>query len=374
MEVEFEIKCLRCGSVYPGKYWYWKCEKCGGALEIELKLDFKAGIGDLIDGKSHSMWRYGKLIPVSSRFRVSIGEGMTPLITRVISGINVLFKLEYLNPTGSFKDRGASAVITRALELGAERVVEDSSGNAGLSIAAYASAANLRAKIYVPKGAPEGKKSLIKLLGGELVEAGSRVEAARRAVNELEPDDYYVGHSWNPFFIEGIKTIAHEVAEQCNWRIPQSIVVPVGNGTLLLGLYKGFKELLDLSAIDWMPRLIAVQAAGYAPLYESIYGGVEWRSRAELADAIKIKNPPRLEQMRRVIEETDGDVVVVEDHEIVGGLKTLLKMGLIVEPTSAAALAALMKIRGEIDGIACIPLTGSGIKMASRLLSLLHAT
>jgi len=371
-EPEFTIKCTKCGEEFPDNYWYWNCSKCGGPLDVLIEIAEAKREEHLTSEKS--MWRYQWFIPASMKFKVTLGEGCTPMIRRKIANVNVLLKLEFLNPTGSFKDRGSSVAITRAISLQARRVIEDSSGNAGASISAYATAAGIQAKIYVPKSAPKAKKEIIMTFGGQLVEAESRSEAAKRAVKELCKGEYYIGHAWNPFFIEGIKTIAYEIAEQMNWKTPDNIIVPTGNGTLLLGLYKGFNELIDAGWINDMPRLIAVQAEGCAPLYEAIYGTKAGKGRSKLADAIRVPNPPRINQMVEAIKNTEGKVVTVNDKEIAHGLECLVKLGLLVEPTSATAVSALMKLSsvGEIEGVVCIPLTGCGVKMTSKILRIIH--
>ena len=367
---KISLKCSKCQSIYPENYLNWKCEKCGSPLEIIFEIEEKSR--QLINFEDYSMWRYERFMAVRNESKVTLGEGWTPIIEKEIFGIKVALKLEFLNPTGSFKDRGASTVISRAVQSGVKRIVEDSSGNAGLAISAYASAAKIKAKIYVPIKASKAKKKLIQILGAQLIETKNRAEAFIKAVNELEENDYYVGHSWNPFFIEGVKTIAYEIAEQYNWKIPKTIIVPTGNGTLLLGLYKGFKELNSYGFIDEIPRLIAVQVSGYTPLYEAIYGKRDWNRKSRLADGIKISNPPRINEMKNAIINTNGDVIVVNDDEIIHSLKVLLKMGLIVEPTSATAIAALLKMKSDIEDNICIPLTGSGIKMPDKILRAIH--
>ncbi|MCS7385516.1 MAG: threonine synthase [archaeon GB-1867-005] len=369
---KFTIKCSECGIELPENYWYWNCRNCGAPLEIKIE---KPNVTRReLSIREGSIWRYKEFIPLNEKSKVTLGEGFTPMIKRKIANINVLLKLEFLNPTGSFKDRGASTAITRAISLKAKRVVEDSSGNAGASIAAYATAAGIQAKIYIPKSAPKAKKEIIMIYGGQLTEAKSRSEAAERAVKELNEGDYYIGHAWNPFFIEGVKTMAYELAEQLKWNPPDNIIVPTGNGTLLLGLYKGFNELINIGWIKHRPKLIAVQPVGCAPLYEAIYGKSAGKRKAVLADAMRVANPPRIKQMIEAIRNTEGKVILVDDAEIVCGLKHLLKLGLLVEPTSASAVSALIKLKNEgtIEGETCIPLTGCGVKMASKILRIVQ--
>lgn len=372
MKSNYEIKCLKCGEYLPINYKYWKCSKCNSPLEINiLELNINK---NKLRNRAFNLWRYREAIPLNGEIKVTLGEGGTPLIKKEIEKNKIYFKLEYLNPTGSFKDRGACIAVNRAILLKAKRIVEDSSGNAGTAISAYSTAAGIPSKIYVPKNTPKNKKNLIKAFGAQIVEAKNREAAAKRAVLELEEKDYYIGHSWNPFFIEGIKTIAYEIIEQNNWQPPDKIIVPVGNGTLLLGLFKGLKELLTLEWINKIPKLIAVQAEGYAPLYKAIYNKKNGKKKSKLADAIKILNPPRLNQMIKAIRETNGEVIVVTDKEIVTGLRKIIKIGLLVEPTSAAAFSAFLKMKGNIDANEkiCIILTGSGMKMIGEIIRLIN--
>jgi len=366
----YEIKCLNCGKHLPLNYKYWKCIKCNGPLEVNIqKLNIDK---NKLSKRAFNLWRYREAIPLNGKIRVTLGEGGTPLIEKEIEKHKVYFKLEYLNPTGSFKDRGASIAVNRAILLKAKRIVEDSSGNAGTAISAYSSAARIPSKIYVPKNAPKNKKNLIKAFGGYIIETKNRETAAKRAISELGEDDYYIGHSWNPFFIEGIKTTAYEIIEQKNWQPPDKIIIPVGNGTLLIGLFKGFKEMLTLGWINKIPKIIAVQAEGYTPLYEAIYNKKNRKKKSKLADAIKITNPPRLNQMIKAIKETNGEVIAVTDEEIITGLRKLLKIGLLVEPTSATAFSAFLKMKENIDTDEkiCIILTGSGMKMINEIIKL----
>ncbi len=269
-----------------------------------------------------------------------------------------------MNPTGSFKDRGSAVAVSRALELGVKAVVEDSSGNAGISVAAYAAAAGVKARIYVPKDAPEGKKNLIRSLGAELIEVQSRDEASRMAIESVGPGEAYIGHAWNPWFLQGTKTLAYELLDQLG-HVPDAVVLPVSAGTLLLGLWIGFNELLNLGLINRVPRLYAVQAQGFASLYERMHGNYI-REPTKLADALRVYNPPRIEQMVNAIRESNGDALVITDDELLQSWKSLLRRGFIIEPSSAIALSGYMKLLSnnhiDKDEETVIVLTGSGLK------------
>lgn len=361
------LKCQACGSVYELSELVWRCS-CGGVLDVVSRVRaFEP------DPRRRGVWRYSGMLPVSSSAAVSLGEGGTPAVEREVYGLRVVFKLEYLNPTGSFKDRGSSVVVTHLKSLGVGRLVADSSGNAGLSIAAYASAAGVSCRVYAPRSAPVGKKMLIKAFGAELIEVESREAATQAAQSDLS--GFYAGHLWNPFFLEGCKTLAFEAFEEVGE--VDAVVLPVGSGTLLLGAWKGFRELAGAGVAGKLPRLYAVQAENSAPLFRELYGR-DWvpESWEVLADGIAVPSPPRLKQIASAVRESGGDVVVVRNSSIPGALKTLARMGFLVEPTSAVVLPALAELAemGSLDKgeRVLVPLTGSGLKTLDKLPQLLN--
>ncbi|MGC8849203.1 MAG: threonine synthase, partial [Candidatus Bathyarchaeia archaeon] len=262
--------CGSCGGEFSLMDRVWRCS-CGGLLDIEYEAEFPL---DKIRWREPSMWRYREAIPILNDSNiVSFLEGFTPLLRVDIGGRAVLVKEDRLFPTGSFKDRGASVLISKVKELGVGSVVEDSSGNAGCSIAAYSARAGVHCRVFAPWDASPVKLAQISFYGAELVRVpGSREEAASAAL-EAAGDDYYASHSWNPFFLHGAKTFAFEVCEQLGWHAPDSVVLPVGNGTLLLGAYIGFRELMEADVIHGMPRLVGVQSMNCAPLYQAFKRG-----------------------------------------------------------------------------------------------------
>ncbi|MEM4657565.1 MAG: pyridoxal-phosphate dependent enzyme [Candidatus Methanosuratincola sp.] len=310
------------------------------------------------EGRS-GMWRYSPWLPFSSH-PVTLGEGGTPLIKSEDSGVEVLLKLEFVSPTGSFKDRGASISISRAVALGAKTVVEDSTGNAGVAASAYAARAGIRSRIYIPADAPNSKKDLMRACGAELVECRDRAEASERAVSELRSGDLYIGHAWDPFYIMGMETAAFEIYEQ--YGVPDSILVPVASGTLLLGLYRGFRGLFECGISDRIPRIFGVQGEECAPIYEEVHGPVSRTYGSSLADGLRIAHPPRKREIIDAISSSGGDVCVVSDPDIADGLRCLLGMGIMAEPTSATVFAALSKHRLSLGSSVLIPVTGSGMK------------
>jgi len=330
--------------------------------------------------------------------RVTLGEGMTPLVDADrgresaddgdadADPWNASFKLEYVFPTGSFKDRGATATLTRAHELGVERVVEDSSGNAGAAIATYAARAGIEAEIYVPADAKASKLRAIRRAGAEAVRIeGSRQDVTDACVRAVEggsdadgggstdadggSDAWYASHAWNPAFFEGTATAAYEIALQRDWNAPDAVVTPLGHGTLFLGVHRGFRRLERAGWIDAVPRLYGAQAAGVAPIVESLHGPEAADPDGavnEAADGIQIAEPVREAEIRAAIDATDGDALAVTEAAATRELDRLHAAGFYTEPTCAVAPAALrtLRERGEIgpDEDIVVPLTGSGLK------------
>ena len=214
------------------------------------------------------MWRYREALPIGGDVPiVSMGEGFTPLLPVELDGRRLHLKLDFLFPTGSYKDRGASVLISRARELGVRAVVEDSSGNAGCAVAAYAARAGITCDIFVPEAASPAKTVQIGMYGARLHRVPGTRERTAEAAQRAAGTAFYASHVWNPFFLHGTKTFAYEVWEQLGFSAPDALVLPAGNGTLLIGAYIGFCDLLMCGLIERMPRLVAVQAERCAPLY-----------------------------------------------------------------------------------------------------------
>ena len=270
--------CQKCDKKFSLGQTIWKCA-CGGLLDIQISPSFPI---DKIRRRKPSLWRYREALPIEEdRNVISFDEGFTPLLPVDFSGRTVWLKQDHLFPTGSYKDRGAAVLISKAKELGVPAVVEDSSGNAGCAIAAYCAKARIPCEIFVPEDTSPGKLAQIQLYGASLHKvSGSREDTARAVLNAAEKD-YYASHSWNPFFFHGTKTFAFEICEQLGWKAPDTIIVPVGNGTLLLGVDIGFRELRQAGITDKLPKIIGVQAAHCAPLFKAFAGGLKESSPIE---------------------------------------------------------------------------------------------
>jgi len=332
-------------------------------------------LGD-ISQRPATMWRYRETIPVPEGFEVTLGEGMTPLldmhpsmresVLAAQSASRIMLKLDSLFPSGSYKDRGVSVMVSHCKRLGLRHVVEDSSGNAGSSFAMYCAVAGIACDIYVPEATSPAKLTQVIVSGGNLVRVAGDRQATSDAVWQAAQSHYYVGPAWNPFFFHGTKTFAFEVCEQLGWKAPDAVVIPTGNGTLLLGCWIGFDELRRAGVIDRVPRLIAVQAARCAPL-----AGATTFSPT-IAEGIAIPRPIRREQCLQAVRETKGRVVTVTDAQTIASLGLALRAGYYIEPTCATALAALPHIR-DIEGTIVLAITGHGLKTNDTIAKVLQA-
>jgi threonine synthase len=293
---------------------------------------------------------------------VSLGEGNTPLVWTEAFGRQVAFKCEYQNPTGSFKDRGTTALVTFLKSRGVTEAVEDSSGNAGASFAAYAARAGIRARVFVPESASGPKRRQIEMYGAELVPvAGPRsnaAEAVKRAVAESETGFLaYASHAYLPFNLPGYATIAREIVEQAG-RVPGAVIVPAGQGGLLLGAWRGFVALNPPNVTRESPRMVGVQAAACSPL-ASQKSKVEGQT---LAEGVRVSNPLRKNAVRKAVEESGGWWATVEEKEILPGRDALARRGFYVEPTSALVWKALEESLPRLPDPVVVILTGSGLK------------
>jgi len=303
-----------------------------------------------------------------------MNEGFTPLEEIEFNGNRILLKVDYLFPTGSYKDRGATVLISKMKEWGVQKVVEDSSGNAGSAIAAYCAKAGVKCEIYVPQFTSPGKLIQIQAYGATLKKVeGSRERTAEKAV-EAASKIPYASHCWNPFFLHGTKTFAFEVWEQMGWKAPDTLVLPIGHGTLFLGAYIGFKELKEAGRIKKIPKLVGVQSTACAPLYQAFKKG--WREprrilkKETMAEGIAIAEPVRGRQILEVVGGTGGEILAVTETEIRVAQREMGRKGHFIEPTSAATVAGLKKYlraKGRKEAIVST-LTGTGLKSAGKML------
>lgn len=372
--------CTKCNTVYPVDERVWRC-RCGGLLDIRFEAAFPI---EKIEKRKPTMWRYREAIPIEDdAFIVSFDEGFTPLNEVHIDvegnavGRKVLVKQDFLFPTASYKDRGASVLISRVKALGVGEVVEDSSGNAGSAVAAYCAAAGIGCRIFVPETVSPGKLAQITLYGAQLNKIPGSREDTAAAVKTAAENTYYASHSWNPFFFHGTKTFAFEVCEQLGWRAPDTVILPVGNGTLLLGAYIGFKELKTAGVTKKIPRVFGVQSSNCAPLYKAFKENLKdipaIKSEKTAAEGIAIAAPIRGKQILEAVKETGGDFIAVTETEITQALSEMCGKGYYIEPTSAAATAGvktyLREARPPGDDVIVSVFTGHGLKAGDKMVS-----
>ncbi len=345
-----------------------------------LLLTPMPGIGrDLIESRTRSLWRYRAALPFVPDQPITMGEGCTPLVAGQLHGAPALFKCEWFMPTGSFKDRGASVMLSLLREQGVEAVLEDSSGNGGASIAAYAAAGGLAATIMAPASTSPAKTVQMRAYGAavELVD-GSRQDTAEAAVRRAE-QVFYASHNWHPFFLQGTKTLAYELWEDLDFRAPDNVIVPCGAGSNVLGCSIGFGELLRSGQIAALPRIFAAQPANCAPIAESFLSGtdepVPTEIRPTIAEGTAIAAPLRLVEVLGALRETRGGAVMLSEEEIIQATRDLAALGFYVEPTCAQVGAAFDKLlaSGAIqpEQTTVLVLTGTGLKATPRIAAMM---
>jgi threonine synthase len=349
-----------------------RCPSTGEPLEYTDLPPFDAGA---IDPAQQGLWRYAAMLPVvaAGQTRISLGEGWTPLIPDTWGGVPVHWKLDSLMPSGSYKDRGFSVLVNWLVGLNASIAVEDSSGNAGASLACYAARAELHACIYVPESAPAPKKAQVAVYGAELVEVpGPRSAATDAAVaaTRLNKGTKYASHALHPAYLLGQMTSAWEIWEQLGGTAPDWFIAPVGQGGLLLGAWRGFQQLHAADLIDKLPRMVAVQVVPYTAIYDAFHAGLK---RVEIvcpqfepvsADGVAIIKPNRSVTVLEALRHSRGTAIAVSDKAVLTARDRLAEQGLFVEPTSATVAAALHKLKAQIrPGETVVAmLTGHGLK------------
>lgn len=366
MRPRFSISCQRCGESVDAEPWQWR-HACGGTLRLDVEVD--ASRAAACSSSHRGMARFAPVLPLRHVPETPVGD--TPMAMEDIEGVQVGLKLEYLNPGGSFKDRGAYVTLARCAELGFKSIVVDSSGNAGVAVGLMGLRFGVAVDVFLPRSTPEGKKLLLRVLGARLHESDGDRMAVHSATLEHAASSgaAYAGHWFNPYFAHGVKTMAYEAVEQ----MPEIdfIFCPVGAGTVLLGMHTGLSELRVAHPSMRMPRLVAVQAAGYSPVCEALGVPGARGERSHLADGIAIASPPRMVEIAAAVTHTGGFCCTVTDSDIIPALRWLTGRGYVVEPTSAVPLAALFRCirdgRVPAGGRVLLPLTGTGMKLLEEL-------
>jgi threonine synthase len=361
-----DIACTICDRSYLQYGLPYLCPHCGGLYDFRNPSHFDPA---LVDRSKPGIWRYSHTFGLPSDFApLSLGEGNTPLLWAELYGRTIAFKCEYQNPSGSFKDRG-SAVIAAWLQLrNVHEAVEDSSGNAGASFAAYAARAGIKARIFVPESAGGPKRRQIEAYGAELVRVpGGRKDASDAAKIAIKEGVAYASHAYLPFNLPGYATVAYEIFEQLGNKMPGAVILPAGQGGLLLGVSRGLDSLhIAMNIADEKSIIIGVQARECAPLWAAFTKGKEAErlvvENQTLAEGVRVSSPVRAEGVLRAVLASQGTICVVGENEIIPCRTALAKLGLYVEPTSAIVLSALEQTIRNIPDPVVVILTGSGYK------------
>ncbi|MCX2726567.1 pyridoxal-phosphate dependent enzyme [Thermomicrobium sp. 4228-Ro] len=358
----WSFRCTYCGAQFPPETLVWRCLRCRGVLAVDPPLLLDRGA---IEVSTSTLWRYARALPVEPPAR-TLGEGMTPLVPGQLDGEPVWFKLDFLLPTGSFKDRGASVLVAFLARAGVRRIAVDSSGNAAAALAAYAASHGLEALVFAPADTASEKLLQSRAYGArvELVPGPREVVAATAQAAAQEPGTAYASHNWHPLFAEGTKTWLLEVWEQLGGMWPAACFVPAGGGSLVLG------AALAVQGVGTPgPVLVAAQPESCAPLVRA------WERQTRevepvtpgptLAEGARIGAPPRGVLLLEILRQCGGWPEAVPEPQLVETVRLLWRQGLYVEPTAALGAAAyrLARRRGWVpDGPVVIVLTGSGLK------------
>ena len=357
------LECTECAKTFPSNRLIGVSPCCGKVLFARYDLaKLRRDVDrDELKNRRTDMWRFADLLPVQDPDRiVSLGEGGTPLLAatqlgRKLGLDNLYIKEEGLNPTGTFKARGISAAVARAVELGAPGFTMPSAGNAGGAAAAYCARAGLRAKVFMPQDAPEANKKECLLAGSDLnLVEGLISDAGRQAVAVAQEQNLFdLSTLKEPYRAEGKKTMGLEIAMQMGWKLPTAIVYPTGGGTGIIGMHKGFQELRELGWIDSpSPKFIAVQATGCQPIVRAFQQGKSisepWSNAATVADGLRVPSPFADYLILQAIRETGGTALAVEDWDMVEAMYELATTeGIVACPEGAATLVGLKQLLNE---------------------------
>ena len=326
-----------------------------------------------IDKKERSIWRYRNAFPKNISTKVSLGEGCTPLINMEFGGYNALFKLEWFAPTGSFKDRGASVMMSFLKHQNINEVVEDSSGNGGAAIAAYGAAAGIKVNIVAPESTSAAKIAQIKSYNAKIHLIPGTREDTESAALKMAETCFYASHNWHPFFLQGTKTLGYELWEDLNFTAPDNVIIPTGAGSNVLGCDIAFQELKALKLISKLPRLFAAQPQNCSPINTAFQAGVnrhiEDSFSSTIAEGTAIKRPIRLNSVLNALRRSSGGTIALGENEIAQATLDLAAKGLYAEPTCATAAAAFYELvnNGAIkpEETTIVILTGTGLKVTN---------
>jgi len=361
------IRCFYCRKIYPVDSILFECVECGGPLDIEYDYAEieRTMIKDEFKRQAIRHWKYWRFYPIrNTEDAIVFGEGGTPLIQSRKGRDNWFFKYEGMNPTGSFKDRGSAVEITKARELGVKEVWCATTGNMGASVAAYSARAGIKANIVIPQHAPESKIKQILAYGANVHKIKGTYDDAVEFTKKLRKRKgvYLTGDY--PYRGEGEKSTGFEIIDQLNFQVPDYVIVPVGNGTNIYGIYKGMNEFKEVGLINKLPKIIGVQSKGCDPIYQAWVKGSDAiepvKKPKTIANAIEVGNPADGIKALRAVKKTGGSFEVVTDVEIRKAQRELGREGVYAESAGAVGYAAASKLR--LDGNVVIVISGHGLK------------
>ncbi|MCC7370533.1 MAG: threonine synthase [Chloroflexi bacterium] len=378
------LQCRECGELYPAQAIH-VCELCFGPLEVAYDYD---EIGNRISKQSiadgpASLWRYKPLLPIESDTYVDSQAGYTPLVRahnlgRALGLNNVYVKNDTVNPTFSFKDRPVSMASSKALELGFNTLACASTGNLAGSVAAHAAKAGMRGVVFIPADLEPSKISGALAYSPTLVAIDGNYDDVNRVCSEIA-DKYhwaFVNINMRPYYSEGSKTLAYEVAEQLGWRLPDRAIVPIASGSLFTKVWKGFGELTRLGLVEGTaPKMVGAQADGCSPVVTAWDGAtfeIEPVKPKTIAKSLAIGNPADGYYSLKIIKESGGEATSVTDEQIVEGMKLLARTeGIFAETAGGVTVAVLKKLadQGKLDPdeLIVVYVTGNGLKTMEAL-------
>ena len=363
----FMIECTSCRNELSFEEFSYCCPVCGGVFDYAEPFKYETSSIKL---RLPGVWRYRDSFGLPAEVEpISLGEGNSPLVVDDVNGKQVAFKLDYLNPTGSYKDRGSTVLISYLAWQGVKSAVEDSSGNAGASFAAYTSRAGMQGKVFVPAYASGPKRAQIEAYGAELVPVpGPRSKAAEAVEREAENGAVYASHVYQPHVLAGYATAAYEMVEQLG-DAPGSVIAPVGKGSFLLGMARAFEALHNADQISRLPQLVGVQSKACAPLWTLATNGVNTLDGIEegetVAEGIRIRHPIRAVAVLKAVQSSNGFMAAVDEQDILPARDELAYRGFYVEPTSAVVWPVILNHLNELIDPIVVVLTGSGLKYTS---------
>ena len=363
------------GETFPLDIPRW----CGIAHAPLLITKLPGITRDRIDTKIRSLWRYHASFPLPVSDPITLGEGCTPLVPRRIHGTEVLIKCEWFMPTGSFKDRGASVMLSVLRQQGITAVLEDSSGNGGAAVSCYAAAGGMAATIMAPASTSPAKTVQMRAHGAAVELIPGNRQATSDAAVARASDIFYASHNWQPFFLQGTKTLAYELWEDLGFQAPDNVIVPCGAGSTVLGLEIGFGELLRAGEITRMPRIFAAQPANCGPIAAAFLSGIDHIPDTPplptIAEGTAIAQPLRLRECLAALRDTKGGAILLSEAEIAAATLDLARIGIYVEPTCAQAAAAFARLLDAGTIAAAQPtvlvMTGTGLKATPRIAEML---